>query len=109
MSVSRKNHPRIVQLLDVIETSTAFNIVMEYVAGKGSALLCFSWNIVCLIGQGSFTDLLKFILENENNIDESRIRRIFRQLVEAVLFCHKNNIVHRGNFEFSICYRLSLW
>jgi len=60
--------------LDVVETSTALNIVMELVVGK---------------------DLLKFILEKKNDVNEQKVRRIFKQLADAVLYCHKNNIVHR--------------
>lgn len=40
---------------------------------------------------GSLLDVIR----RETYIDESRSRRWFRQLLEAVDYCHKHGIVHR--------------
>ncbi|CAI2722783.1 unnamed protein product [Schistosoma spindalis] len=67
------NHPNIVQLYEVIETGRYVYLVMEY-AKNGEM----------------FEYLLKY-----NRMNESDARGKFRQILSAVQYCHRKNIVHR--------------
>ncbi|XP_018647726.1 serine/threonine kinase [Schistosoma mansoni] len=67
------NHPNIVQLYEVIETGRYVYLVMEY-AKNG--------------------EMFEYLLKH-NRMSESDARRKFRQILSAVQYCHRKNIVHR--------------
>lgn len=66
-------HPHIINIYEVFENKEKMVIVMEY-ASKG--------------------DLYDYICEKQS-ISESQARHLFRQIVSAVHYCHRNGIVHR--------------
>ncbi|XP_065171466.1 testis-specific serine/threonine-protein kinase 3-like isoform X2 [Atheta coriaria] len=66
-------HPNLIRFLQAIETTHRVYIVMEY-ADNGSLL---------------------DIIRKESYIPEGRARRWFRQLVEAIEYCHDRGVVHR--------------
>ncbi|XP_063094031.1 sperm motility kinase 2B-like [Cavia porcellus] len=67
-------HPNIIQLLEVSENSTCMFLVLEYACGK---------------------DLQRFIKFAETQkLGEERARLIFRELLEAVQYCHDSGIIH---------------
>ncbi|KAB5536732.1 hypothetical protein PHYPO_G00110800 [Pangasianodon hypophthalmus] len=70
--MSSLNHPYIITIYEVFENKDKIVIVMEY-ASKG--------------------DLFDYI--SERQISEREARHIFRQIVSAVHYCHRNGIVHR--------------
>ena len=70
---SRISHPNIVQLLYVYESKTTFDLVMDY-ASHGS--------------------LFDFIRKNKH-LSEELSFSIFIQVVNAVYFLHRNNLIHR--------------
>lgn len=45
---------------------------------------------------GSLLDIIR----KDQHIDEMRGRRWFRQLVEAVEYCHERGVVHRYMFSY---------
>lgn len=67
------NHPHIVRLIDFLHSETHFFLISEY--AKGS-------------------QLFDIILEN-GPMKEKDARRIFRQILSAVDYIHRNSIVHR--------------
>ncbi|XP_005387050.1 PREDICTED: sperm motility kinase 2B-like [Chinchilla lanigera] len=67
-------HPNIVQLLEVLETERELLLVLEYVRGRDL------WRYIAKTGRGR-------LLEEE-------ARALFRELVEAVQYCHDLGIVH---------------
>ncbi|XP_005387087.1 PREDICTED: sperm motility kinase 2B-like [Chinchilla lanigera] len=67
-------HPNIVQLLEVLETERELLLVLEYVRGRDL------WQYIAKTGRGR-------LLEEE-------ARALFRELVEAVQYCHDLGIVH---------------
>ncbi|XP_063094340.1 sperm motility kinase 2B-like [Cavia porcellus] len=67
-------HPNIIQLLEVSENSTTMFLVMEYARGK---------------------DLQRHIKRAERQkLQEERARLIFRELLEAVQYCHNRGVIH---------------
>ncbi|XP_043280585.1 testis-specific serine/threonine-protein kinase 4-like [Venturia canescens] len=66
-------HPHLIRFLQAIETTHRVYIIMEF-AVNGSLL-----DIIC----------------RDTFIDESRSRRWFRQLTDAVDYCHERGVVHR--------------
>ncbi|KAM9317894.1 LOW QUALITY PROTEIN: MAP/microtubule affinity-regulating kinase 4 [Pholidichthys leucotaenia] len=67
------NHPNIIQLFEVIETEKTLYLIMEYASG------------------GEVFDYLVA----HGRMKEKEARAKFRQIVSAVHYCHKKNIVHR--------------
>lgn len=51
---------------------------------------------------GSLLDIIR----KDQHIDEMRGRRWFRQLVEAVEYCHERGVVHR--YLFAVCLDTSI-
>jgi serine/threonine protein kinase len=66
-------HANIVMLLDVVDNETHLSLVMEYVQG------------------GS---LFEFVRQ-QGKLDVETTRKIFRQILAGVEYCHKHHIVHR--------------
>ncbi|XP_025832159.1 testis-specific serine/threonine-protein kinase 3-like isoform X2 [Agrilus planipennis] len=66
-------HPNLIRFLQAIETTHRVYIVMEYAEN------------------GSLLDIIR----RDSHIDEIRSRKWFRQLVEAVEYCHERGVVHR--------------
>lgn len=66
-------HPNIVQLFEIIDTRDSCCIVMEYLSG------------------GSLMDHL----DSCGWLNEDEARRIFRQVISAVQYCHRQGIAHR--------------
>lgn len=69
------NHPHTIRLLDSIENSRQIHLVMEYVGGS------------------SLHNYLK--RRSSRRLDEAEARRLFRQLVCALDYCHKSEVIHR--------------
>ena len=70
---SRIDHPNILPILYVNETSSDFDLVLEYASG------------------GS---LFHFIRKNKY-LDEPMAFSLFIQVINAIYFLHKNNLIHR--------------
>ncbi|KOC61080.1 Testis-specific serine/threonine-protein kinase 4 [Habropoda laboriosa] len=66
-------HPNLIRFLQAIETTHRVYIIMEYAQN------------------GSLLDIIR----RDTFIDESRSRRWFRQLLEAINYCHGRGVVHR--------------
>ncbi|XP_015438909.1 PREDICTED: testis-specific serine/threonine-protein kinase 3-like [Dufourea novaeangliae] len=66
-------HPNLIRFLQAIETTHRVYIIMEYAQN------------------GSLLDIIR----RDTYIDEFRSRRWFRQLLEAIDYCHGRGIVHR--------------
>ncbi|XP_043506038.1 testis-specific serine/threonine-protein kinase 4-like [Polistes fuscatus] len=66
-------HPNLIRFLQAIETTHRVYIIMEYAEN------------------GSLLDIIR----RDTYIDESRSRRWFRQLLDAVDYCHERGVVHR--------------
>ncbi|XP_014485927.1 PREDICTED: testis-specific serine/threonine-protein kinase 3-like [Dinoponera quadriceps] len=66
-------HPNLIRFLQAIETTHRVYIVMEYAQN------------------GSLFDVIR----RDIYIDELRSRRWFRQLLEAIDYCHERGVVHR--------------
>ncbi|XP_051979466.1 NUAK family SNF1-like kinase 2 [Xyrauchen texanus] len=71
--MSSLSHPHIITINEVFENKDKIVIVMEY-ASKG--------------------DLYDYISDRQT-ITETEARHVFRQIVSAVHYCHRNGIVHR--------------
>ncbi|XP_065829641.1 NUAK family SNF1-like kinase 1 [Oscarella lobularis] len=66
-------HPHITQIYDVMEDSQRIVLVMEYVSGG---------------------ELFDYIA-TKKVLTEAEARHVFRQVVSAVHYCHKNGVTHR--------------
>ncbi|VVC38733.1 Hypothetical protein CINCED_3A004333 [Cinara cedri] len=71
--MSKLNHPHIVRLYQVMETEKMIYLVTEYAAGG---------------------EIFDYLVKN-GRMNESAACHIFKQIVEAVSYCHNKNIVHR--------------
>ena len=68
-------HPHISMLYEVIETDRQVVLIMEHASGG---------------------ELLNYIRRSElHQLKEKEARRIFRQIVSAVDYCHQNSLIHR--------------
>jgi serine/threonine protein kinase len=87
----RIKHPHVVKLLNVVETKAAYHLVLELAPGG---------------------ELFDKILES-GRFNESVARSYFQQLISAVDYCHRHQIVHRdlkaenlllgANGELKVC------
>ena len=77
------DHPNIIKLYEVFETSSCLSLVMEYCEGG---------------------ELFELISEM-NHLQEAQVAVIVKQILAALSYCHKNMIIHRDikpeNFMFS--------
>ncbi|KAJ3330949.1 CBL-interacting serine/threonine-protein kinase 23 [Blyttiomyces sp. JEL0837] len=71
--LKKLNHPNIVNMVDVMATKSRIYIVQELVTG----------------GE------LLYHLATEGKFKESAVKRYFKQLIEALDFCHRAGVVHR--------------
>eukprot|EP01136_Pigoraptor_vietnamica_P045335 Opistho-1_new@23190 len=72
------DHPNIVRLMDVAEGSNCTLIVMEYISG---------------------TEL--FYRIKERVVKEKDMRFVFRQIVDALDYCHRHGILHSPKMSSS--------
>lgn len=73
--LGKMNHPNIVKLFKTIENKNSLNLVMEFVGG---------------------CSLLVYLKGKEDRkVCEGEARRIFRQILMALEYCHRMNITHR--------------
>lgn len=69
------SHPYIIKLHEAFETNHHINIIMEYVGGPS---------------------LYSYLKSQPNKkLNENEARRIFRQITEALIYCHSKCITHR--------------
>jgi len=73
--MEKMKHNSIVKLYEVIDTEKYVILVMEYVGG------------------GSLHGYLKS--KPNRRLDEKEARRIFKQVLEAIRYCHSRHITHR--------------
>ncbi|KAJ3337231.1 hypothetical protein HDU93_001421 [Gonapodya sp. JEL0774] len=66
-------HPNIVRLYEVAETSNEIMLVQEYIDGG---------------------ELFEYIVQRKQ-VQDKIARKLFRQMVSALSYCHHNNIIHR--------------
>ncbi|KAL7749487.1 hypothetical protein RI367_005041 [Sorochytrium milnesiophthora] len=67
------NHPHILRVIDVVETSEQILIFTEYASGG---------------------ELFDYIVQHKY-IKEPEARVFFRQIVSAMSYCHQNSVIHR--------------
>ncbi|XP_060081277.1 SNF-related serine/threonine-protein kinase-like [Ylistrum balloti] len=67
-------HPNVVRLYEVIDTQTKLYLILE-------------------LGDGG--DMYDYIMKHNKGLEEKVARRYFRQIVEAVSYCHDLHVVHR--------------
>ncbi|XP_055955475.1 SNF-related serine/threonine-protein kinase-like isoform X4 [Patella vulgata] len=67
-------HPHVVRLYEVIDTQTKLYLILE-------------------LGDGG--DMYDYIMKHKAGLQESAARIYFRQIVEAISYCHKLHVVHR--------------
>lgn len=67
-------HPHVVRLYEVIDTQTKLYLILE-------------------LGDGG--DMYDYIMKHDKGLDEKKSRVYFRQIVQAIQFCHKLHVVHR--------------
>jgi MAP/microtubule affinity-regulating kinase len=73
--MEKMKHPNIIRLYEVIDTSKYVILVMEYVGG------------------GSLHGYLKSM--PNRRLDEPEAKRVFKQLLEGIKYCHSRCITHR--------------
>jgi MAP/microtubule affinity-regulating kinase len=73
--MEKMKHPNIIRLYEVIDTSKYVILVMEYVGG------------------GSLHGYLKSM--PNRRLEEPEAKRVFRQLLEGIKYCHSRCITHR--------------
>ena len=69
------NHPNIVKIFEAFETEDNVYLVMEYVGG------------------GSLHSLLKE--QSDRRLQEEDAKRLFKQIMTALQYCHRKSITHR--------------
>lgn len=72
-ALERLNHPNVVRLVDVINTSKRVYIIMELVSG------------------GELLD----VITKQRRLTEPQARYYFHQIVEGLHYCHKRGVFHR--------------
>ena len=67
-------HPNVVRLFEVIDTSTKLYLIQEF-------------------GDGG--DMYDYIMKHSDGLDERHAKIYFRQIVDAIKYCHDLKVVHR--------------
>ena len=83
--LSRVNHRHIVKVVDILKDKGYVHIVMEQCTGG---------------------DLFDAAVGGRTRLSESRVRRIIRDLLDAIAYLHERNIVHR---DLKVCMRIPFW
>ena len=67
-------HPNVVRLYEVIDTQTKLYLIMELADGG---------------------DMYDYIMKHDRGLDEKKAQYYFKQIVQAINYCHKLHVVHR--------------
>ncbi|XP_039249705.2 uncharacterized protein LOC120327312 isoform X1 [Styela clava] len=67
-------HPNVVRLYEVIETSSKLYLILE-------------------LGDGG--DMYDYIMRHDQGLDEEQAKEYFAQILCAISYCHKMHVVHR--------------
>ena len=67
-------HPHVVRLYEVIDTQTKLYLILE-------------------LGDGG--DMYDYIMKHERGLEENTAKRYFKQIVQAISYCHQLHVVHR--------------
>ena len=67
-------HPNVVRLYEVIDTQTKLYLILE-------------------LGDGG--DMYDYIMKHSDGLDEDMARVYFKQIVQAIQYCHRLHVVHR--------------
>eukprot|EP00742_Colponemidia_sp_Colp-10_P002286 GILJ01002440.1.p1 GENE.GILJ01002440.1~~GILJ01002440.1.p1 ORF type:complete len:691 (+),score=87.38 GILJ01002440.1:103-2175(+) len=73
--LEKLNHHNIIRQFEAVDTAKHVNLVLEYAGG------------------GSLHSYLK--QRSDRRLDENEARRIFRQVVSGLSYCHNKNVTHR--------------
>ncbi|KAI8893458.1 kinase-like domain-containing protein [Globomyces pollinis-pini] len=111
--LQRLNHPGIVTFIEMIEDPDYFYLVMELCGSKSQSKNLKPENLTkptlelslsyherwvpsspIISPRRSSLDLFDFI-DTNSLFPEDKIKHIFRQVAEAILYLHRNNLVHR--------------
>ena len=69
------DHPNIVKLYDILETPKELSLIMEFVKGRS---------------------LFSYIKSKRGKrIEERECIKIFKGILEAIIYCHNQNVIHR--------------
>ena len=73
--LQKLDHPNIVKLFDTIDSKKYFHLIMEYINGSS---------------------LYNYIKSKKNNtLDEQEAKRIFKQILSGIEYCHSLSVAHR--------------
>ncbi|GAB1603285.1 SNF-related serine/threonine-protein kinase-like isoform X2, partial [Argonauta hians] len=67
-------HPNVVRLYEVIDTQTKLYLILE-------------------LGDGG--DLYDYIMKHDKGLNDDLARKYFKQIVDAISYCHKLHVCHR--------------
>ena len=67
-------HPNVVRLYEVIDTQSKLYLILEW-------------------GDGG--DMYDYIMKHDNGLDEDAAKHYFKQIVQAIDYCHQLHVVHR--------------
>lgn len=67
-------HPNVVRLFEVIDTTTKLYLILE-------------------LGDGG--DMYDYIMRHNNGLSEMKARNYFKQILRAIKYCHDLHVVHR--------------
>ncbi len=67
------NHPNIIRLYEVLDTTTDIFVVMEYISGG---------------------ELFE-VIASKGKLPENEAKHFFKQIIEGVEYCHQNLVTHR--------------
>jgi serine/threonine protein kinase len=91
--LKRLNHPNIVKYVDTLEDAENFYLITE-LCGFNLRSMGYTENVDCIQNPKSSFDLFDYVDSNDYTT-EANIVYIFKQIADAVLYLHQNNIVHR--------------
>ena len=75
-------HPNVVRLYDVIDTTYKLYLILELADGG---------------------DMYDYIMKHANGLNESLARRYFKQICRALKYCHEMYVCHRDLKVRSYC------
>lgn len=74
VSMKLVQHPHVVRLYEVIDTPTKLYLILEFADGG---------------------DMYEYIMKHANGLNETLARKYFRQICQALKYCHQMRICHR--------------